>query len=66
MGLITRPATETDYKGICILYREADLLHSKAMPQIFQLSEGPARPKEYMLSILSDNNETFIVTEYSG
>jgi ribosomal protein S18 acetylase RimI-like enzyme len=66
MSITVRPATEADYEDICRLFREADVLHSHALPHVFQLSEEPARPKEFMHGILADNNAALLVAEDGG
>ena len=66
MSIVVRVATEADYEDICRLFEELDELHRVAVPQVFRLSEGPARPKEHIYGVLSDNNATLLVAEDSG
>jgi len=66
MGITIRAASEADYEDICRLFQELDEIHRVAVPQVFRLSEGPARPKEHIYGVLSDDNTTLLVAEDNG
>jgi ribosomal protein S18 acetylase RimI-like enzyme len=66
MDIMVRPAGEADYEDLCNLFEELDELHRVAVPQVFRLSEGPARPKEHIYGVLSDDNTTLLVAEDNG
>jgi len=66
MGIVVRVVTEADYEDIWRLFEELDELHRVAVPQVFRLSEGPARPKEHIYGVLSDDNATLLVAEDNG
>jgi GNAT superfamily N-acetyltransferase len=66
MGITVRLAIEADYEDLCHLFEELDRLHRVAVPEVFRLSEGPARPKEHIYGVLYDNNAVLLVAEDNG
>jgi len=66
MDFSIRQATERDYEELSKIYAEGDALHSKALPQVFREAEGPARTRESITSLISDENAALFVAEYKG
>lgn len=61
-----RQATAEDYDALCTIIDEVDTLHRDRMPHIFQKPPGPVRDKEYILSLLADDNIGLFVAEVEG
>jgi len=65
MDFIIREAKEEDYEELSKIFDEGDLLHSKALPQIFKKPDEPSRSKDYISSIIRDENAVMFVAESS-
>jgi ribosomal protein S18 acetylase RimI-like enzyme len=65
-ALRIRPATLKDYDGLSEVFREADLLHSTALPGLFRPVPGPARSREYVAEIINSENSVVFVAEQDG
>jgi ribosomal protein S18 acetylase RimI-like enzyme len=63
MQISTREATINDYEGLCELFAEVDTLHREALPHIYRQPDGPARPREFIHGIISDENAALLVAE---
>ena len=61
-----RPATLKDYVGLSEVFREADLLHSAALPGLFRPMPGPARSRDYVAEIIDSENSVVFVAEQDG
>jgi GNAT superfamily N-acetyltransferase len=61
-----RPATLKDYVGLSEVFREADLLHSAALPGLFRPMPGPARSRDYVAEIIDSENSVVLVAEQDG
>lgn len=61
-----RPATLKDYIGLSEVFREADLLHSATLPDLFRPTPGPARSREYVAEIIDSENSVVLVAEQDG
>ena len=64
--IIIRQATADDYDALCAIIDDVDSLHRDRMPHIFQKPPGPVRDKEYILSLLADDNIGLFVAEVEG
>jgi ribosomal protein S18 acetylase RimI-like enzyme len=49
-----------DYGGLCTLFREVDALHREALPQVFRDPGDPARSRDYIASIVEQDDNTCI------
>jgi len=61
-----RPATFKDYVGLSEVFREADLMHSTALPDLFRPTTGPARSRDYLAEIIDSENSVVLVAEQDG
>jgi ribosomal protein S18 acetylase RimI-like enzyme len=61
-----RKATPSDYDDLCSLLAEADALHRKNLPHIYQEAAGPVRDKEYVLAMLAYEGVGWLVAELDG
>ena len=61
-----RRATSADYEAYCDLMAEADLLHRRRLPRIFQPAAGPARSHDSYLTLLGDAKSVVILAEADG
>ncbi len=66
MEFSIREATQGDFDALCAIFAEADATHRKALPHIFREVAGPARPREFILGILADENAALFVAEHKG
>ena len=66
MELTIRRATLADYEPVCQVLAEVDALHQQALPGIFQTPPGPVRDREYIASVLADENSALFVAEIAG
>ena len=56
MNFLIRPAAETDYHGLEILFEEIDAYHRNALPRVFRKPEGSWRTPNFLLDVLADPN----------
>lgn len=63
MGYSIREATEADYQQLGQLFVEVDALHTQALPHVFQDPGEPARTKEFVANILTDEDAALFVAE---
>lgn len=63
MELSIREASDQDYEGLCEVFAEVDALHREALPHLFREPDGPARAREYISSIIADENAAIFVAE---
>jgi ribosomal protein S18 acetylase RimI-like enzyme len=63
MRVSIREANLQDYEELCEVIAEADDLHREAIPRMFRAPEGPARPKEYVRSIITNENAILMVAQ---
>jgi ribosomal protein S18 acetylase RimI-like enzyme len=61
--MLIRQATMEDYAGMCAIFAEVDALHIAELPQIFQDPGDMARPRDYIASIVNDENARLWVAE---
>ena len=66
MDVRIRPATMADYDALCALFEEVDAPHREALPHIFRAPDGPARARDYIAGIVSDENRALLVAESGG
>ena len=66
MEFSIREANQRDYEGLCRVFAEGDTFHSEALPYVFRKFDGPARTKEYISSIIVDENAGLFVAESAG
>lgn len=66
MDFVIRPATDGDYEAICALCELVDRLHFESLPDIFRTFEGPARRREYIQTLIADQNSGLFVAEANG
>lgn len=57
----TRLATMEDYEGICRLMTQVDEVHVDLLPDVFQSSPGPARPKEPIAHFVENEDADIIL-----
>jgi ribosomal protein S18 acetylase RimI-like enzyme len=58
-----RKAIPQDYIPLLELFEAVDTLHRDNLPHIFQKPPGPARDKNYFLSLLSDEEAALFIAE---
>lgn len=58
-----REATIDDYEALCALFAQVDRVHYTALPEIFQPSGDPPRPRGYVEDILNDAQARLFVAE---
>ena len=51
-----RAATECDIDALNEIIGDVDILHREHLPHIFREPDGPARDREYMLGVLTDES----------
>jgi len=56
MDFSIRNANQKDYKGICELFAEVDLLRHKNLPHVFQTADGPVRTKKFICDTIADED----------
>jgi len=61
-----RPAQAEDYEALCSVLAEADLMHRSALPDLFRVTEGPARDREYIADIIASENSVIMMAEIKG
>jgi len=66
MDFSIRQATERDCEELSKMFAEGDALHSKALPQVFREAGVPARTRELISKLISDENAALFVAEYKG
>jgi ribosomal protein S18 acetylase RimI-like enzyme len=66
MKLITRWATMQDYDALCRIIDEVDAMHQDNLPHIFQKPAGPARDRDYVLSLIENDEIGLFVAEIEG
>jgi ribosomal protein S18 acetylase RimI-like enzyme len=64
--MLIRQATMEDYEGLCVLFAAVDAQHIEALPQVFRDPGKRARPREYIASIVKDENACLWVAEHEG
>jgi GNAT superfamily N-acetyltransferase len=65
-GVSIRVSTLEDYEGISEVYAEADTLHAAALPMLFKRTDKPARTRELISSIISDENNALFVADFDN
>ena len=63
MDFVIREAKEQDYEELLKIFDEGDLLHIKALPQIFKKVDEPSRSRDYISSIIGDENAGIFLAE---
>ena len=58
-----RESNLQDYEELCEVMAQADALHREAVPRVFRAPKGPARSKEYIRSIITDENAALLVAQ---
>jgi ribosomal protein S18 acetylase RimI-like enzyme len=66
MAWILRKAQLTDYESLCALWAETQLVHVKALPDIFAETQGPERSCEAWRAMLDDPDAAVLVAEDDG
>ncbi len=66
MEVTIRRATAHDYDELCEIIEEVDALHREHLPHLFRKPEGPARERDYILGLLSDQDVAWFVAEVEG
>ena len=61
-----RPATMQDYEALDKLWREGDEHHYLALSRFFRRPAGPARSREFVASVLNDEDAALFVAERDG
>ncbi len=61
-----RAAEAGDYDAVCALFRGIDEHHAAVEPERFRRFDGPARPRDHYLKLLSDPDGFFFVAERAG
>ncbi|MFW6162461.1 MAG: N-acetyltransferase family protein [Planctomycetota bacterium] len=65
-ALTIRPAAEEDYSAACALLDELDALHREELPRVFRDPETVARSRDYVGSILADDDQALLLAEGDG
>jgi ribosomal protein S18 acetylase RimI-like enzyme len=63
MHFIIREARPADYLDLNAVFEEADELHRRALPHVFQKPEGLARRESFFAQIIEDKNSALLVAE---
>lgn len=63
MDINTREANMQDYQALCSIFEEGDEYHRQALPHIFMKPDGSVRTKEFISSIITNENEVLFVAE---
>jgi len=66
MQLCTREANQEDYEELCEVIAEVDALHCEAVPHVYRPPDGPARSKDYIASVIADDNAALFVAQSDG
>ena len=66
MDCSIREATLDDYDALCPLFSEVDAQHREALPHLFRMPAGPARTKEFISDVTSDENAVLFLAERTG
>lgn len=61
-----RKATMADYEALGAIFEEVDILHRRAMPDVFQSSDGPAHAEDYIASIIDSDDSVVLVAVVKG
>jgi shikimate dehydrogenase len=61
MKFSIRQATLDDYDPMSEVLAEVDALHREALPHVYRDPGGPARSREYIASIIEDENAALLV-----
>lgn len=65
-AITVREATLADYPALRVLFDEIQQEHVDALPHIFQMPDGPARPRRYVATLLADPDIALFVAERRG
>jgi ribosomal protein S18 acetylase RimI-like enzyme len=66
MDVAVREVREQDYENLCVLLNQVDVLHSEELPQIFITPQGYARSREYINTLIADDDQVFFAAECQG
>jgi ribosomal protein S18 acetylase RimI-like enzyme len=66
MAIVIREATEGDYEALCVIIEEVDKMHRHALPRRSKASEGPVRPRRYILNAIRAPDVGLFVAEIEG
>lgn len=61
-----RRATAADYDTLCLLFEQVDALHRQHLPRVFRQPDGPARDREYVLSLIAAEDVGLFVAVVEG
>lgn len=61
-----REARPADYDDLSALYAQVDALHAENLPFKFQRTEGPARSRDYVDSLIKSSRTGLFVAEVDG
>ena len=61
-----RPATPADYDEVCTMFHALDAHHVQLAPREYTRFDGPARPHDHYLSLVTSNDTFFFVAERDG
>lgn len=65
-AITVREATLADYPALRRLFDEIQQEHSEALPHIFQMPDGPVRPRRHIAALLADPDIALFVAERRG
>jgi len=63
MSFLIHRATLADYDQLCVLFEEGDIYHRDALPRMFCMAPGPARPYDLVADLLEDDEQALFVAE---
>ena len=63
MDFVIREAKEQDYEELLKIFDEGDLLHARALPEIFKKPDELSRSKEYIFGLINNENSVIFVAE---
>lgn len=63
MEFSIREATKQDYEPLCEIYEEVDAIHAEALPCIFTEIDGPARSRDFVFNMITDEVSILFVAE---
>ncbi len=66
MAIEIRPATPQDYDDLCALLGQVDALHRDNLSHLYQKPRGRVRDRNYILSLIADDNVGLFVAEAAG
>jgi len=66
VGCTIRLARPEDYDGIQPLAEQMDALHREHLPERFRKHDGPPRSREYVMSLIEDDETMLAVAESDG